>query len=150
MFAGVGTFSMIIAKTKRCEIDSVDINPDAIRLSSETISLNKRMKGTVKPVLADAKEYANQNEGIFDRILMPLPERSSEFLDAAIYSAKRDPGAVIHYYVHVPEGQFYDEEWIKDHLLAMILPRKFEISNWKRVRDVGPRFIQAVADIRLL
>lgn len=150
MFAGVGTFSMIIAKTKRSEIDSVDTNPEAIRLATETLKLNKRMQGTVKPILADAKEYAFQHEDVFDRILMPLPERSSEFLEAAIFSAKKKTGPTIHYYVHVPEEQFYDDKWIKDHLLGMNLPRKFEISRWKRVREVGPRYIQAVADIVLL
>lgn len=150
MFAGVGTFSMIIAKTKKCEVDSVDINPEAIRLAMETLKLNKRMAGTVRPLLADAKVFALQHEGLYDRILMPLPERSAEFLNEAVFSAKKEPGPVIHYYVHVPEENFYDEKWILNHLIEKKLPRKFEIKNWKKVREVGPRFIQAVADILLL
>lgn len=150
MFAGVGTFSMIIAKTKKCEIDSIDINPEAIRLALETLNLNKKMEGKVRPIRADAAEYAHQNEGIFDRILMPLPESSAQFLEAAIFSAKKEPGAVVHYYVHVSEEQFYEDSWIGSHLLSMNLSRRFEVTKWKRVREVGPRYIQAVADIMLL
>src|SRR5208283_612008 len=101
MFAGLGTFSFIIAKNKPCVIDSVDKNPEAIRLAFETLKLNKRLKGTVRPVLADASEFASSQIGKYDRILMPLPEKAPEFLEAAFASAKV-PGAIIHYYLHVP------------------------------------------------
>ncbi|HVB12720.1 MAG TPA: class I SAM-dependent methyltransferase family protein [Nitrososphaerales archaeon] len=150
MFAGIGTFSLVIAKTKSCEIESVDKNPEAIRLAIESLKLNKRIKGTVRPVLDDAKDFALGHKGTFDRILMPLPERSAEFLSAAMVSAKDQAGPVVHYYVHVSEEEFYDEKWITSHLDEMELPRKYEVTKWKRVREVGPRFIQAVADIVLL
>jgi tRNA (guanine37-N1)-methyltransferase len=147
MFAGIGTFSLVIAKTKNCEIYSVDKNPEAVKLAEESLRLNKRMKGRVRPVLSDASEFGKSHEGEFDRVLMPLPERASEFLQVAISSAK--PGGMIHYYVHVPEDDFYDGTWISRHLANLNLPNKFSISRWKKVREVGPRFIQAVADISL-
>ena len=62
-------------------------------------------------------------------------------------SAKNHPGPIVHYYVHVSEEEFYDENWIGNHLGGMELPRKYKVTNWKKVREVGPRFIQAVADI---
>ena len=150
MFAGIGTFSLVIAKTKICEIESVDKNPEAIRLAFESLKLNKRMKGTVRPVLDDAKDFALAHKGVFDRIIMPLPERSAEFLPAAVASAKETSWPVVHYYVHVSEEEFYDEKWIANHLGGIELQRKYEVTKWKRVREVGPRFIQAVADIVLL
>jgi tRNA (guanine37-N1)-methyltransferase len=150
MFAGIGTFSLIIAKTKHCEIESVDVNPDAIRLGIESLKLNKKMTGTVRMVLDDARDFATQHQGEFDRILMPLPEKSSEFLSVAIASAKNKAGPVIHYYVHLSEEYFYDEKWIESHLNEMKFARDYKITRWKRVREVGPRFIQAVADITLL
>jgi tRNA (guanine37-N1)-methyltransferase len=149
MFAGIGTFSLIIAKTKNCEIASVDINPEAIRLGLESMKLNKKMKGRVKMILDDAKVFAMKHRGEFDRVLMPLPERASEFLPAAMTSARVGSGPVVHYYVHVSEEEFYDGSWIANHLGAMDLPRKYEVLKWKKVREVGPRFIQAVADITL-
>ena len=150
MFAGIGTFSLIIAKTKDCEVESVDINPEAIRLGIESLKLNKKMKGKVRMVLDGAKDFAAHHQGEFDRILMPLPERYSEFLASAMVSAKNHPGPIIHYYIHVSEEEFYDERWIENHLGEMELPRKYKVTNWKKVREVGPRFIQAVADIALL
>ncbi len=150
MFAGVGTFSLIIAKTRNCEVESVDINPEAIRLAADSIKLNRKMKGIVRPVLADADEFAKGHKGEFDRILMPLPERSAEYLSPAVLSAKPGPGPVIHYYIHVSEEDFYNEKWLEGHLAYLDLQRKFKVTRWKRVREVGPRFIQAVADIELL
>ncbi len=148
MFAGVGTFSFVLAKTANCRVYSVDKNPVAIRLANESLNLNKRLKGTVIPVLSDAGEFASLHPNEFDRILMPLPERSKDFLRHALNSAKAS-GAIVHYYVHVPEDEFEDELWIKRHLDEIGITRKYEILLWKRVREVGPRYIQAVADIQL-
>lgn len=150
MFAGVGTFSLVIAKKKGgCVIESVDKNPRAIELAFESLKLNKKLKSRVNPVLADAAEYASQNKETFDRILMPLPERAREFLPAA-FGSSRD-GAIIHYYVHVPENDFKDDGWISKHLESITGKgnRKYEILKWKKVREVGPKFIQAVADIKI-
>ncbi len=149
MFAGIGTFSLIIAKTKNCVIESVDKNPEAIRLAFDSLKLNKKLRGTVHPILADAKEFAYQNAGEFDRVLMPLPERVDEFLESAVLSARKDRLATIHYYCHVPEDKFLDKGWIGKHLEEVNIGRKYEIKTWKRVREVGPRLIQAVADIEL-
>lgn len=148
MFAGLGTFSFVIAKTKESAIDSVDKNPEAIRLALETLKLNRRMKGTVRPILADAREFAARNRGSYNRILMPLPERAPEFVDSALESASH--GAMIHYYVHVPLSDYKDGRWIHNHLDGVIQGRaEYSVNNWKRVREVGPRYVQAVADIRL-
>lgn len=150
MFAGVGTFSFVIAKTKECTIESVDINPEAIRLAAESLKWNKRLRGKIDPILMDAQQFADKHVNEFDRILMPLPERSKEFLPAALASCKQESEAVIHYYVHVPEDQFFDRSWISQHLEGMRLQRDYEVQVWKKVREVGPRYIQAVADIHLL
>lgn len=148
MFAGLGTFSIVAAKRKKCIVDSVDMNPEAIRFANESLKLNKKLKGTVNPILADAKEYSESHRLSFDRILMPLPERSLEFLDAAFASAK--PGGMIHYYTHVSQESFLDELWIQKHLKEANLSRKYSVKKWKRVREVGPKYIQAVADIAVL
>ncbi len=149
MFAGVGTFSFILAKSASCTVHSVDVNPDAIRLAEESIALNRRLKGKIIPVLSDAAEYAIAHQGEFDRILMPLPERSKEFLPYAVQSAKKS-GAIIHYYVHVPQESFEDKSWIEKHLADAGIGKDYKVRLWKRVREVGPRYIQAVADIELL
>ncbi|MHB8567819.1 MAG: class I SAM-dependent methyltransferase [Nitrososphaerales archaeon] len=148
MFAGLGTFSFIIAKQKECIIDSVDKNPEAVRLAFESLKLNRKLKGVVRPVLADASEFARKHKGDYDRVIMPLPERSFEFLEDAINSTRKE--AIIHYYVHVPLKDFKETSWIENHLEKVVKSkRRYKVRNWKRVREVGPRYIQAVADIAL-
>jgi tRNA (guanine37-N1)-methyltransferase len=150
MFAGIGTFSIIIAKKKEVEIESVDINPIAIELARQSLTLNKKLKGHVNPVLSDALPYAFSHENHFDRILMPLPERSFEFLPAAFNAIKG--GGTIHYYVHVPLHDFEDPEWIVSQINRPELKNikgKVKVEEWKKVREVGPRYIQAVADINV-
>ncbi len=99
MFGGVGMFSIVAAKKKKCHVYNVDINPDAARLCSENISLNK-LKGTVESIEGDAAKVIEEKlHDAGDRILMLLPERSDEFLESAIKAAKKK--AVIHYYCHI-------------------------------------------------
>ncbi|MDH2902095.1 MAG: class I SAM-dependent methyltransferase family protein [archaeon] len=147
MFAGISTFSIIIAKTRECEVESVDKNPRAIGFARESLKLNRHLKGKVNPILADATEFARSHKETFDRVIMPLPEQAKEFLEVAFESA-RDK-ATIHYYVHVPDKEFQDENWIAGHLKSLNLTKRYEILNWKKVREVGPRYIQAVADLKV-
>jgi tRNA (guanine37-N1)-methyltransferase len=145
MFAGIGTFSIRIAKVRRCEIESVDKNPKAIEFATKSLKLNGRLIGKVNPILAEADAYVESHKATFDRIIMPLPERAKEFLEPAFESARDH--ATIHYYLHVPEKEFQDENWIQHHLSSIRLSKKYEILKWKKVREVGPRYIQAVADL---
>jgi tRNA (guanine37-N1)-methyltransferase len=147
MFAGIGTFSIIIAKVKDCVVESVDKNPKALEFARESLKLNRRLKGKVNPILADAAEYAKSHKETFDRVIMPLPEQSKEFLEVAFECAKNL--GTIHYYVHVPEKEFQEEDWILAHFKSLNLRKKYEITNWKKVREVGPRYIQAVADLKV-
>ncbi len=148
MFAGIGTFSIIIAKQKRCVVVSVDKNAVAIELAKDSIKMNKKLLGEVTPIIGDASEYSSEHRSSFDRVLMPLPERADEFLPCAVESCK--DGAMIHYYVHVPEEDFHQKGWISAHLDQFeIKGSKVEVKNWKKVREVGPRYIQAVADLKV-
>src|SRR3972149_4989500 len=99
MFGGVGMFSIIAAKKKKCIVYNIDINPYAIELCKKSISLNK-LKGQVETIIGDASKIIEErlvDKG--DRILMLLPERSDEFLDSAIKATKKN--ATIHYYCHI-------------------------------------------------
>lgn len=147
MFGGVGMFSIVAAKKKKCHVYNIDINPDAARLCSENILLNK-LKGTVESIQGDASKIIE--EKLFeagDRILMLLPERSDEFLNSAIQSAKKN--SVIHYYCHVhAEKKEYVPTVASQHF-ASVINVKSEILGSKIVRPVGPRFYQAVVDAKI-
>jgi len=77
MFAGVGCYSVIIAKHSNPEkIFSIDINPVAIQCMQENIRLNK-VEEKVIPVQGNAKKVIEERwKNVADRVLMPLPERA--------------------------------------------------------------------------
>lgn len=144
MFGGVGMFSIVAAKKKKCHVYNIDINPDAARLCSENILLNK-LKGTVESIEGDAARIIEEKLlGAGDRVLMLLPERSDEFLSYAIKAAKKE--AVIHYYCHIhAEKKDQVSTLAPQHFLGVVNV-KSEILGAKIVRPVGPRFYQAVVD----
>jgi tRNA (guanine37-N1)-methyltransferase len=147
MFGGVGMFSIIAAKKKKCTVYNIDINPNASRLCEQNINLNK-LVGKVESITGDAtKIIEDRLTGIGDRILMLLPERSDEFLDSAIKAAKKN--GIIHYYCHV-HGDKKNEvsRLAKEHFLE-VMKTKAEVLGSKIVRPVGPRFYQAVVDAKL-
>ena len=98
MFAGVGCFSIIIAKTvDQTKVFSIDVNPVAVQFMKENIRVN-RVYGKVVPLLGDSKEIVKTDlQSIADHVLMPLPEKALEYLPYALCSLKRQ-GGWIHYY----------------------------------------------------
>ena len=95
MFAGVGPFSILIAKSRSPEkVYANDINKDAYDLLCENIKANK-VDGIVEPMLGDARDSA-ANVPAVNRIIMNLPHSSFDFIDVA--AGKIAEGGVIHYY----------------------------------------------------
>ncbi|TLX71122.1 MAG: class I SAM-dependent methyltransferase family protein [Thaumarchaeota archaeon] len=147
MFGGVGMFSIIAAKKKKCVVYNIDINPSATKLCEQNIKINK-LVGKVESLTGDAaKIIEEQLSGKGDRVLMLLPEKSDEFLDAAIKAAKKN--GIIHYYCHIHSDKKNEVGRIaKEHFLD-VMKIKTEVLGSKIVRPVGPRFYQAVVDAKL-
>ena len=144
MFGGIGMFSIVAAKKKRCHVYNIDINPYAAKLCSENILLNK-LKGTLDSLEGNAAEIIeNKLSNTGDRVLMLLPERSDEFLDSAIKALKEK--GILHYYCHTHSDKKSNvaKEATK-HFLSVVKV-KSEILGSRIVRPVGPRFYQAVVD----
>src|SRR5690242_7527235 len=148
MFGGVGMFSIIAAKKKKCMVYNIDINPNATRLCEQNINLNK-LAGKVESLTGDATKIIEEKlNGIGDRILMLLPERSDEFLDSAIKATKKN--GIIHYYCHIHgDKKNQVSRLAKEHFLE-VMKIKAEVLGSKIVRPVGPRFYQAVVDAKLV
>ncbi|HDD69650.1 MAG TPA: class I SAM-dependent methyltransferase family protein [Candidatus Bathyarchaeota archaeon] len=152
MFAGVGCFSIVIAKNSNAEkIYSIDINPAAVEYMKENVRLN-RVYGRVIPILGDAKEIILQRlSGKAERVLMPLPEKAYEYLPYAISAFKNQRG-VVHYYnfEHAKKG----EDPVEKVKLKVI--KKLEELNvgykflfGRVVRTTGPNWHQVVLDIKI-
>ncbi len=95
MFAGVGPFSIPMAKAG-ATVWACEINPHALDLLERNSSLNGV---TIRTFPGDARAVAEgQARGWANRIVMNLPSRSLDFLDAAL-SAISASGGILHIYV---------------------------------------------------
>jgi len=147
MFAGIGMFSIMAAKKKKCTVYSLDINPVASKLCETNIGLNK-LTGDVISINGDASEIIdNQLEDKSDRTLMLLPERSDEFLESAIKTTKN--GGIIHYYSHIHADKKTDAGKLSEEHYLKVSPVKSEVLDSKIVRAVGPRYYQTVVDVKI-
>ena len=147
MFGGVGMFSILAAKSKKCTVYKIDINPVASKLCEKNISINK-LAGEVISLNGDASQIVNdQLKEKGDRTLMLLPERSDEFLESAILATKN--GGTIHYYSHIHADKKQDAPKLSEEHYREITNVKSEILGSKIVRAVGPRYYQTVVDVKI-
>lgn len=147
MFAGIGMFSIMAAKKKKCTVYSIDINPVASKLCETNIGLNK-LAGNIISINGDASEIIKEqliNKS--DRTLMLLPERSDEFLNSAIETTK--DGGIIHYYSHIHADKKTEAGKLSEEHYLKVTPVKSEILHSKIVRPVGPRYYQTVVDVKI-
>lgn len=153
MFAGVGCYSIIIAKHSEAQkIHSIDVNPSAVGYMRENIRLN-RVEARVIPLLGDAKEIVTRElQEVADRVLMPLPEKAYAYLDNAL-SALKSSGGHIHYYdfTHVGKGESPIEK-VKARVSEKLrgLGVRFDVPLARVVRTTGPNWYQVVVDVEVL
>jgi tRNA (guanine37-N1)-methyltransferase len=153
MFAGVGCFSIIIAKHSEAKrIISIDINPNAVRYMQENTTLN-RVEDQVVVVQGDARDVIEgELQGVADRVLMPLPMKAYEYLDCAL-SALRPQGGMIHYYDFEHASKDEDpatktEAKVTQKLRGLNI--RFQVLFGRIVRTTGPRWYQTVVDAKIL
>jgi tRNA (guanine37-N1)-methyltransferase len=152
MFAGVGCYSIIIAKhSEASKIFSIDINPVAVQYMHENVELNK-VTGRVLPTEGDAKRIVEERlRNVANRVLMPLPEKAYEYLDFAVLALKQTRGR-IHYYDFEHAGK--DEkpvEKVKTKVAGKLenLGVRFETPFGRVVRPTGPNWYQVVLDVEI-
>jgi tRNA (guanine37-N1)-methyltransferase len=152
MFAGVGCFSIVIARhANPAKVFSIDINPAAIQFMKENIKLN-RVYRKVIPLPGDSKEIiCNRLCNSADRVLMLLPEKSFEYLPFAL-SALKKSGGWIHYYSfeYAPKTKNPGER-VKTKITGKLdaLGINFTIPSFRIVRSTGPNYSQIAADIHV-
>lgn len=150
MFAGVGPFSILIAKRRgKVKVYAVDVNPDAVELLRENIKLNGVMD-KVYPIAGDARQIVKEKlRGLADRVIMNLPEKSIEFVDASCLALKPN-GGIIHFYsfiktsesIEALEKRFREEvNRAGRHVEAILFSRV--------VRETAPYKWQVVIDFEI-
>jgi len=150
MFAGVGNFSILMAKHGGAQtVYSIDLNPSAFKFMRENVRLN-RVQGQVIPILGDARKVITERlQKAADRVVMPLPEKAYEYLDCAVRALKLE-GGWIHYYdfEHATKKENPVEK-VETKVSGKLqrLCRKFTASSGRVVRATGPNWYQVVLDI---
>lgn len=130
MFAGVGPFSVVIAKNHEGKIYAIDINPYAYFYIKKNKEINK-LKGEIIPLLGDVKEILKDKNIKADRIIMNLPESAHKFLETASTSLKN--GGILNYY------QFaHNFEEAVEELEKGVYPRKVKILAKRKVKSKSP------------
>jgi tRNA (guanine37-N1)-methyltransferase len=134
MFAGVGPFSILIAKRfPRTRVIAIDKNPDAIRYLGENVKLNKVKNIEIRE--GDAREEIRGLKGA-DHVIMNLPHSGLEFLDAAMGILKK--GGIIHFYAIAHEDDLFDGLLKKIGEIAHGMNLRITQVNKRVVRPYAP------------
>ena len=155
LFAGVGTFSIQIARNKNVKIYAFDINPIAYEYLKDNIELNK-LKRKIFPNNIDVKQILDPTKQLrkllchkANRIIMNLPESSIKFIDVACYLMK-ESGGILHFY-QFSEKPNPIEKTLKN-LEAELTRLNWEIEsiiNSKIVKHYSPKSELVVVDLKI-
>lgn len=150
LFSGVGPFAILIAKNRRnVKIYAVDKNPQAIKLLKRNIRLN-RVEGKIFPIRGDAKHVVKEKlSGVADRVIMNLPEKALEYVDAASEAIKPS-GGIVHFYSFVNISDSLENLKLAFDGAVEKSGRKVENTLFLRlVRATAPYEWQAVLDAKI-
>ncbi len=150
LFAGVGPFSVLIAKKNpSVRVYAVDINPEAVELLKVNIRVN-RVENRVFPVLGDARQVAATGlKGKADRVIMNLPETAIEFINAAC-SAIKPQGGIVHFYGFVRSPDSIENQKRRFAGAVEKAGRRVEAFLFDRsIRETAPYESQVVLDAKI-
>jgi tRNA (guanine37-N1)-methyltransferase len=150
LFAGVGSFGVQIAKTHASvRVYAVDLNPYAVEFLKKNIRLN-RVEDKVCPILDDAKQVASKKLfAVADRVIMNLPEKAIQFVDAACETLKPN-GGIVHFYGFI--DSFNSIEHMRRNFIETVEKngrRVEKILFCRIVRTTAPHESQAVIDAKI-
>ncbi len=147
MFAGVGPYSVLIAKQQlESRVYSVDINRAAVEYLKENAFTN-RVADRVIPMLGDAKQLARKElRGLADRVIMNLPSEGQSYLPAASQILKEGAG-IIHFYAFARRDRGTEE--IRSSFQSSIEALNREVKSilfCKIIKEVAPARVQVAID----
>ncbi len=146
MFAGVGPFAIEIAKEhKDSKVVAVELNRAAYTYMLENIKINKTPN--VAALCSDVKKLPGEYDGTADRIIMPLPQKSLEFLDDAFRISRN--GATVHLYLFGPKETALSDarKTIRAHASMNGYKVRFLFS--RDVRPYSAKEVEIVVDFRV-
>lgn len=146
MFAGIGYFSIILAKYCRPKkIYAIDVNPKAIKFLRKNAWLNN-VEEKIEILQGDCRKFANLLEGTADRIIMGYLFYTEKFLPCAFRIAKKN--AVIHLHRTVKEEEInaIGKRLVKIGIKNRV---KMKILKITKVKSYAPKIWHVVYDLKI-
>ena len=150
MFAGVGPFSILIAKRLGdVRVEAIDANPQAVELLQENVRANK-VESKVHAHLGDARKVIRKGltQGA-SRVIMNHPSGSKDFIKEAC-DALQSSGGVIHYYTFAGENWEADSRHEVEHEVQASGYVAERVLGIHRVREVAPMRWQVAVDLKVV
>lgn len=150
MFAGVGPFSIVIAKnSKPKKVYSNEINREANKYAELNAEING-VKNKIEFVNGDVKKVAlklkKQNKK-FDFIVMPRPNLKESFLEQAFMLSKKGTKTYYYDFCRTDETKLIAEKIKKQ---AEKFKRKVKILKVKSAGEIAPYKIRIRVDFEVL
>ncbi|MHA2055601.1 MAG: class I SAM-dependent methyltransferase, partial [Candidatus Hodarchaeales archaeon] len=147
LFTGVGPFALHCAYKKPCTVYAVDINAVAIQCLESSMKKNKLI-GEINPIVGDSGRIF-QKKGIFDRVIINLPEESINYLEYATKLINNVDGGKINLFQFIKKV-----DSPKDYIHTLISEKLKNISEYEFLRiqsgrEVSPSRIQMNIDLRV-
>ncbi len=143
MFAGVGPYAILIARTREPgAVHAIDANPAAIELLRENVRRNR----------AEVVVHEGHGQDVLprlapvDRVIMDLPQSAREFLPAVARQVR--DGGVVHFYT-IAERGFVEDAAQGAMELARRGARKAEILASRVVRGYSPGKVHVALDLQI-
>jgi tRNA wybutosine-synthesizing protein 2 len=144
MFAGIGYFSLPIAKLSRPErVYAIEKNPHAFRYLKENIRIN-RVQDVVTPIMGDCRE-ARMGK-VADRVIMGYLPGTERFLTSG-FKVLTPEGGVMHYHDNYRERELWDKplEVLEREAFRMGYALK-KVTHKAVVKEYAPRVYHVVVD----
>src|SRR5213594_47207 len=143
MFAGVGPYAILIARTRQPKaVHAIDANPDAVELLRENVRRNRAN------VVVHEGHGPSLLQGVapVDRVIMDLPQSGAEFLPTAAI-AVRD-GGVVNFYT-IAERGFVEDAKGEAVKLVREGGKEAEVLETRVVRGYSPGKVHLALDLRI-
>jgi len=143
MFAGVGYWSVILAKNKNVDIYAIELNPKSYSYLKDNVKLNK-VDSKVKTILGDCRKEVVKLKA--DRIIMGYFPGTIEYLEFALKACKDD--CWIHYHDICEKG---NENNLLDEIKEILFVNNFRLveNKFKIVKKYAPGINHIVFDLKV-
>jgi len=147
MFSGCAPYPLVLARhTEASKIVGIELNFQAHTFAIMNRDMSKEFYTRVPLINGDVRVEVPRLKEKFDRVLMPLPKTSEEFLDVALPVVKS--GGIIHLYSFLNEKDIVNEG---QNILDLCEEMGFEVEliNTVKCGQHAPYVFRVCYDIKV-